>query len=240
MNQDPHIELTNEERNQGYKVMATKVHPLVAAAIEQLCRQRGITVYELLQLALTSAMRYMSQDNQLDYNLERLISMFFSELGRFSQTFRTADPSAKPEVTDAICFLGDQRKGEGRQSVLVSNPWMGEARENWNVTVQLEAFISMTFPEWYKKLRLLGTQLGTSNFYETIQHLILHELEHDTDAEFLREIFSDNRRGDFGQQPNEDGPYKRHFARHDSEHGKPMFRQMDITDALTDEERGDA
>lgn len=197
-----------EQQTEPFKVIATKVSPEAAQQFEALCQRIGVKPYRLVQHIIASALRFMDDQHQLDYDLERLMLMFFSGIHDIDNGYNLADWTTKSRVREAILLLGDPEKS-GYQSVMVEEPFMGDAQCDWNVMHQLEAFVCKVMPEWYRRLRQLGVELGTSNIYETIQRLIADALKVDRDAETLRELFSDNDRSDYGVKPVE-APYKRH------------------------------
>lgn len=201
--------MEGSESRLPYKVMATKISPEAAVHFEALCQRIGVRPYRLVQSVISSALRFMDDVHQLDYDLERLMLMFFSNIKDIENGYNLADFNTRQRITESILFIGDEKNPVGYQSVMVEEPFMGDAQCDWNVMHQLEAFVCKVMPEWYRRLRQLGVELGTSNIYETIQRLIADALKVDRDAETLRELFRDNDRSDYGVKPV-DAPYKRH------------------------------
>lgn len=215
--------ISEEEKRKGYVVVATKVNPLAAEQICKICERVGIKPYKLIQHVLACLVSYMSQERQLDPQLKQVIEMFFANIRDFATTTNIADPNSNRKVADAILLLGDKKHGDGRVPVLVTdNNTDSEERcffpttENFNHFEILEAFINQVFPAWYKKLRILGTQYETSNIYETIHTLIDKAMQYDEDAEFIRNLFNDNDRTDYGRK-RYDGPGFRRKMKQDIE-----------------------
>ena len=214
------IELTKEEEARGYKVIATKVHPLAAKQIQRICDRVGIKPYKLLQHVIACMMRMMGEATVLEDNsqLRELISLFFSEIKDFKKRYNIADPVSKKEITDSLFFLGDSKHSIGRQSVLVTPMQKGKDGiefppfENWNIAQQLEFFLQNADPHLYKRIRQAGARFGVENSYEILCRIAQEYTDRDTMAEEIAELFQDNDRSDYGvKQTNQ--PYKRHHKR---------------------------
>lgn len=192
-----------------FKPIATKISQQAAAMLDGICKKNNITIYELLQTIVDCAIRYMSDEHKLSFQLQRVMEIFFSDLR--GSTFRLSDYTNDPGIIEAIMILGD-RKHAGNRAVLVKEPFFGTAEENWNEPQQLEEYICKIMPLLYRRLRIVGAEMGTKTTYETIYNLVTQALQHDTIEEETRAMFSDNERDDRGREMT-DAPYVRHNNR---------------------------
>lgn len=197
------------EDNREFKPIATKVTKHTAVMLDAICKKNGITTYELLQTIVDAIIRFMSEEQQLSQDFQRLMEIFFDDLR--NSTFKLSDYTNNPGIIWAIMVLGD-RNHSGNRSVLVEEPFFGNATEDWNVMHQLEAFINKTMPRLYRRLRRIGAELDCKNVYETISILAEQAIANDPDAEEIRQMFADNDRSDHGRKPA-DAPYVRHLNR---------------------------
>lgn len=201
--------------NGEYKAIATKISNQAAVMLDAICEKNGVTIYELLQNICDCAIRYMSDQHRMSDDLQRVMEIFFDDLGK--STFRLSDYTQDPGVIEAILILGD-RKHKGNRSVLVTEPFFGVAEEDWNEMHQLEAFVCKIMPRLYRRIRLVGAQMGSQSVYEVLETLCRQALADDPNERDIRELFTDNERGDFGTEAV-DAPYVRHYNRGEGHNG---------------------
>lgn len=207
------METTAKQSEADFKPIATKISTQAATMLDAICKKNGITIYELLQSIVDCAIRYMSDQHRMSDDLQRVMEIFFDDLNKSS--FRLSDYTQEPGVIEAILILGD-RKHKGNRSVLVTEPFFGQAEEDWNELHQLEAFVCKIMPRLYKRIRTVGAQMGSQSVYEVLDTLCRQALADDPNERDIREMFSDNERGDFGQeQLPESGPYVQHHNTRD-------------------------
>lgn len=213
--------------NGTFQTVSTKVDAATWALFQQFCERRGISAYQLLQLAVDTFVRYMDDHHQLTPAMETIIHTF-EHLNGWNDAFNIADPEAKPQVGEAIYFMQDEGRNTGSRAVLVRRPWMGSADYTYNIQTMCERFFELVFPDMYRRLRATAVDLDTNSVIETIEQL-LQEHVLDEDDRMLARIFSDCRRGDFGQHDLdiETGRPKAHPVRDMDD----MFGSYDITNS---------
>lgn len=183
-----------------YINLSTKVNSEVWVRFNQLCNKLPgkPSPYEMIQLVVETLVRYMDDEHQLTPEMETIIHVFES-LNGWKDAFNIADPSVKPQVSEATYYLDDaEGKKQGVRAVLVRQPFMGQASYTYNIQTIAERMFCLTFPDLYKRLRRKAVVLNTSSVIHTIEELVQQHGE-DEDAQAIREMFSDARRGDFGQ-----------------------------------------
>lgn len=199
-----------------YKNISTKVSENSWAAFLRLCEIRNITPYEFLQNTIEVLIRQMDDMHKFDDTTQRVCQMF-DEIAK--KSFNLCDPENNIEVQEATYYV-DDASGEkhGCRGVLVKHPFFDQAQMTWNENLIAERMFCLLFPKLYRYLRVIGAEEECNNVCETIDILVRDYLKHaDPDSEYITSLFSDNRRGDFGQIPHEGQPYKR--INNDHKHG---------------------
>ena len=195
----------------GYEVVATKVRKEANERLEALCRSKGMTKYDLLQMMCDTIIRYMDDRHNLTPEIEQAMSIF-EHLRGWGGAFNLSDSTSEPEIMEATYYLRDNNK-PGVRGVHVDRPWLENSdtwEQTYNVQEILEKTICLLFPERYRRLRLLAVDNECSSILQLIDMLI-DEHSKDADVAVMRKGFEDADRSEYGRKPA-DSPYKRkHF-----------------------------
>lgn len=204
--------------------ITTKVSPATYKQIMNICKKKGITVYEMLQMMCDCIVRYMSSAHNLTPQMEKAMSIF-EHLQGWKNAFNLAENDIDPEVAEAIYFIGN-KKYKGVRAIHITKPFMTVWRQTENIQDIIERFFCLVIPERYKRLRQVATQMDCSSILEVIDHLV-DEYVSDTDLNDIRAEFEDADRSDFGTKPT-DQRYKRklHIS---MENKRVQERQQTIT-----------
>ena len=187
------------------RVMATKVSTEARESFVKICQAKGMTPYELLQIVIDTLIRYMDDRHNLTPEMEQAMSIF-EHLQGWKDAFNLADPTTRPEITEATYYLRDSDK-KGVRGVHVEMPFMGTWSQTYNIQEILEQTICLLMPERYKRLRLLAVDNNCSSILQLVDMLI-DEHSKDADVAVMRQGFEDANRSDYGKKPA-DSPYKR-------------------------------
>lgn len=188
-------ELTKQQ-TEGYKVISTKVSELCLMQLQLLAKSRGMSAYEIVQMAIDTLVRYMSEEHNLTSEMERAMAIFEHMVG-WANALNLADPTVAKEIDEAIYFLTAKGK-EGTRAVYVQRPFMGDWRQNENVQMILEQFLCRLFPERYRRLRLLAIDMECNSVLELVDSLIDTHSK-DADLRELRKTFEDANRSESGR-----------------------------------------
>jgi len=195
-----------QEKEDGTVVIATKTSRAFAERLSKLSKSRGYKVYGMLRNCADTIVRYMDDRHNLSPEIEKAMSMF-EHLQGWKDNFNLADPNTNPQVVRAVYFLGDEHK-KGERAVMVETPFFGHWAETYNVQIILEATIEKLYPEMYRQLRDLGNDLETHSVSETLQQIIVENVNEQQLA-CIRKGFEENNRSEFGVAPHEGAPYRR-------------------------------
>lgn len=189
------------------EVINTKVSGETYIQLHRICKRKGLTVYQMLQMMCETIIRYMSDKSNLSVELEQMMTIF-EHMEGWKDAFNLCDPETQPEVVAAIYFLQDTTGKKGIRPVYVEKPYFGQWTQTVNIQDIVEQFLCTAAPAIYRRLRSTAAELGTSNALETIT-VMLSMYGDEASQRIYREMFADNDRGEYGQKPHEGAPYKR-------------------------------
>lgn len=194
-----------EKSENKWRVTASKISDFADARLDVLCKKKGLTRYELIQMIVDTLIRYMDDQHNLSYEMEQAMSIF-EHLAGWKEAFNLADYTTEWEVQDAIYFIGNPKK-KGIRACFVSKPFMGLWTQNFNVQQIVEQFLNYISPERYKRMRQIAFDEGCSSLLEFFDRII-DIFSSNADLKSLRQPFEDNDRSDYGRKPA-DAPYVR-------------------------------
>lgn len=195
----------NENMENKYKVLATKVRPETYERINKIAKKKGISIYQLNQMVIDTLVRYMDDRHNLTEDMEKAMSIF-EHMEGWKDQFNLSDHTALWEIVCAIYFIGD-KKMKGTRAVLVEE-YMGTREQTENIQKILEYFLCQITPERYRRLRLLAVEMDCGSILELLDKLIDLQTK-DADLVAIRREFEDANRSEYGKKPKEDGPYVR-------------------------------
>lgn len=180
----------------------------INAHFERICQSKGISPYEFIQLTIDMIVRYMDEDLQLSEDLNKMIQRFDWECGNRYCLGTNDDTDNLRAIREAVYIFGSH-KHQGSRAVLVEPAFMSlnSATETYNVQRIVETVLEAADPVLVRKLKDIAADQGTNGLLETIIGLA-DSYNVDTYGRDLRELFSDNRRSEFGHEENTT-PYRR-------------------------------
>ena len=194
-------------------VINTKVTPSAKKRLDTICRKYGFSLYDMLQMMCDCLIRYMDDFHNLDENLIRIIRMF-EGLPGWKNAFRLTEDMSDAQVMEAFYVLRHPKGKGASRLVHVRRPVIEGDADSWQVTYnsqeQLKRFIELTNESLYKHLHMIGVELGTQSFIDTI-HRIADAYSENPDEVELRLQFENN---DWhkGAQLHERPSYKRPYT----------------------------
>lgn len=170
-----------------YKVVATKVSSRVKKRIAQICRKKGLTEYDLLQMMCDCIVRYMDDAHNLTPEMERVMSMF-EHMNGWKNAFNLADPSAEPTIYEAVYVMGAKGR-KGARCMKVTRPMLpGQWMQDANVQHIFERMMEVLMPEHYMRMRQAALAHDFSNQFEFITWLVDRYVEDARLAEWRKEF----------------------------------------------------
>jgi hypothetical protein len=220
-------------------VVATKVTPEAFARLKAICKKKGFTMFDLLQMLCDCLIRFMDEYHNLSEDLVRIIRMF-EGLPGWKTALRVTEPFVREvqkevtkggitkvvtedrsaQIVEAFYVLRGY-KGTGAPRVIhVTRPMMDDDADGWSVNEQykgtfnvkgeFERFVELTFPDLYRYLRFLASELGTESLFDVI-YMIGDKVKENPYEEDLRKEF-EQIDWHKGARMSEQKPYKRTYT----------------------------
>lgn len=178
-----------------FRAIGTKVSPEFHEVFRNICEKKGMKPYKVVQLMVDTFVRYTDDRHRLSQTMERVMGAF-EHMNGWENAFNLADASVKGEVLDAIYFIGSDKR-EGRRAVMVSRNTDGTMEQTSNIQDIIEMAIETLLPELYRRLRALAVDLECSSLLDLLFLMVDAHTIQSIDND-IRDVFSDNRRHDFG------------------------------------------
>lgn len=198
------------DKQKGYQVVNTKINLMTYYRLMKVLRKKGLNFYQMIQNFCDCLVRQMDDRHNLTPESEHLMSTFEHMIG-WEGNFNLADPTAKPEISEATYYMTDADGKKGVRVVHVEKPFFGNWTQTYNVQQILEKFLCLTFPQLYRRLRFIAVCRQCSSILELLNNVVA-EMETEEHKRELIADFEDADRGDFGQKPDHN-KYRRHLNR---------------------------
>ena len=196
------------QKDEKYQVVTTKVSPEARTRLELLCKRKGLTPYELLQMVIDTLIRYMDGCHNLSLEMEKAMSIFDHLEGW--PTMNWADPNLNKEIHEATYYYTEP-KSRGTRAIHVETPFMGEKIATMNIQEILEKTICLLMPDRYRALRQMCASMGYTNLLECLDEIIADK-QREEDIKEIRDTFSQNNYHEWGKAPVS-SPYVKHQRR---------------------------
>ena len=163
--------------------MATKISPAAAEVWDAICQARQTDTYHMLQNFIYTMIRAAADPHALNPDIQKILTMLDTDAG-WQKAFNLCAPNVKAKVSQVVLIMEQEgRKGFG--AVMVNRPFMGEATMTECTDDILERVCEVTMHGIYRRLRLMGGQLGCNNLSDVLLTMI--------DAQTVIELEEENR-----------------------------------------------
>lgn len=156
---------------ESYVTVATKVPPYVAELLSILARQRGMEVYELLQLLVNGFITAAKVEGPLSPELKTLIEAIQVD-SSWKNAFSFTGISSTTDIEQAIFILRQRdlhgHPKEGYGIAMIDRPFCGGTTMNLCIDDILERVAEVSMRGLYKDLRKMGVMLKTESLRETL------------------------------------------------------------------------
>ena len=153
-------------KDEGYVSIATKVPNHVADLLTILAKQRGMEVYELLQLLVNGFISAAKDTGPLTPDMKQLMDALKLDVA-FNQAFNFSSPTATNEIAQLILVLQQPGK-KGFGMTMINRPFMGNVTVTRCLDDILERVIEVSMKGLYRQLRDIGLSLQTESMRETL------------------------------------------------------------------------
>lgn len=162
------------QKTEKYVAIATKVSRRSFELLQRLATKHKMNVYQLMQMAADTLIRYMDDRHNLSREMERAMAVF-EHLTTWHGSVNLCDPATegRTHVTEATYYLAAEGRA-GVRAVHVTEPTLFNrgATETANVQDILELTLNHLLPERYVRLRRLATAMECRSVLELIDLMI--------------------------------------------------------------------
>lgn len=170
--------------------VGTKVSPEARQRLIAIEKKKGFSEYDLLQMFCDVAIRMMDDRHNLSYDMETLIQLM-DGMKDWNTSIRLTDAVSDMNIHEAFYVLAEKGRTGSRIAHVQGTPQDMFRTETFNIQSIVERFVCLAMPNVYKRLRMLGNDLGTNSVYETLMRIV-DDYATNQDADELRIMFADN------------------------------------------------
>lgn len=164
-------------------VLSTKITPEAAEVLNKICESRGMTSYQLMQWLVDALIKSAS----VTHGTTKEMDMFLSRLEIERKWGRMRNPLGGEEKKVEQCiFVLSSRGRENSVAVMVDQPFTDSERQTECTDDILERITEVTMRGLYRRLRLMGGQMGCRNLRDVILHMLSRqqrEMNEESDSE---------------------------------------------------------
>ena len=143
---------------------------------------RNLFAYQMFQMFAYTMARAAAPQHELDPRIRKVMTMMETDAS-WAKAFNLANPNDL-DVAQVVLIL-QQKDKRGFGAVMIDRPFMGEARMTECTDDILERVCEVTMHGIYRRLRLMGGQLGCNNLSDVLLTMI--------DAQTVIELEEENR-----------------------------------------------
>ena len=237
--------MSNKGENRKYEGVSVKLSPDQYALLNAICDALGVNTYQIFQMFFYTLCKAAAPMHELSPEIRKIMTLMETDVG-WANAFNLANPNHL-HVAQAILILEQEGK-KGFGAVMIDKPFMDKAPEmvddidphrndpqmTENVDYILERVTEVTMQGIYRRLRLMGGQLGCNNLSDVLLTMIdaqsILELEEENRIQMQGEAqFSDSgKRIEYGKRTK-----AKHHRTPDGEAQRQQRIQFDDEDATT-------
>lgn len=172
--------INNENRK--YEGVSVKLSPDQYVLLNAICDALGVNTYQIFQMFFYTLCKAAAPMHELSPEIRKIMTLMETDVG-WANAFNMANPNDL-DVAQVVLIL-QQKDKRGFGAVMIDKPFMGEARMTECTDDILERVCEVTMHGIYRRLRLMGGQLGCNNLSDVLLTMI--------DAQTILELEEENR-----------------------------------------------
>ena len=186
------------QADERHVVVGTKLSRASAERLARIAKQKGCTIYQLIQMVCDTLIRYTDDRHNLTQEMEQAMTLFEHMQG-WADSINLVDPTIQKEIVSAVYIIQDaEGKKKGLRATMVDKPWMGIWNQTENVMQIFERLFNILMPELYTKLFRAKVELECNTVTEVINLLVDNEVIARQNDEY-RKDFEDCARAENGK-----------------------------------------
>ena len=182
--------------NRKYEGVSVKLSPDQYVLLNAICDALGVNTYQIFQMFFYTLCKAAAPMHELSPEIRKIMTLMETDVG-WANAFNMANPNHL-HVAQAILILEQEGK-KGFGAVMIDKPFMDKSPEmvddidphrndpqmTENVDYILERVTEVTMHGIYRRLRLMGGQMGCDNLSDILLTMI--------DAQSILELEEENR-----------------------------------------------
>lgn len=172
---------------EGYATIATKVPVWISDLLKILAKQRGMELYELLQLLVNGFVTVAKHSGPITPEIQLLIDSLRLDAA-YNKAFNFASPTATAKIVQMVLVI-QQNDHNGLGMVMIDSPFMEEAMQTVCVDSILERIVELSISrDDYLLLREIGKPHHSNSVRQTLTHMVKTQLYENLKEEDLEEL----------------------------------------------------
>lgn len=173
--------MSNNE-NRKYEGVSVKLSPDQYVLLNAICDALGVNTYQIFQMFFYTLCKAAAPMHELSPEIRKIMTLMETDVG-WANAFNMANPNDL-DVAQVVLIL-QQKDKRGFGAVMIDKPFMGDAHMTECTDDILERVCEVTMHGIYRRLRLMGGQLGCNNLSDVLLTMI--------DAQTILELEEENR-----------------------------------------------
>ena len=205
---------------EGFELVQTKVPQHVKQLLDILAKQRGMSIYELLQLLINAFITAAKANGPLSPQMKTLIEMLQTDTS-WKGAFSFTGLSGSTDIEQVILIMR-QRDQAGRAKpgfgiAMIDHPCCGGTTMTLCVDDILERVVEVSMKGLYRQLRQIGVSLESESIRETLTLLCDAKAIEDLNEQDRLELPGYGEYHDFGKRIEYEKKFRRkHYKSPDS------------------------
>lgn len=178
--------------------MGTKISPSAAVVWDAICQARQTDTYHMLQYFIYTMIKAAADPHDINPDIQKILTMLNTDTG-WQKAFNLCAPNVKSKVAQVVLILEQEGK-KGFGAVMIDRPFVGKARMTECTDDILERVTEVTMPGIYRRVRLLGAQMGCNNLSDVLLTLIERQSNEEIDKQNQEEMRGPDNYTDYGRE----------------------------------------
>ena len=161
--------------------ISTKIKPETAEILNMICKARGISIYDFLQLVIQFIIEAAKAHTPPTPKIRMLLDMLRVDAG-WNNAYNFANFKARQDIAQVILILQQYDNKQTRSGfglVMIDKPYMDDARQTLCVDDILERVTEVSMRGLYRELQRVGANHDCDSLRETLTLLCDAQLMED-------------------------------------------------------------
>lgn len=187
-----------QQNNDKFEVMATKIDPAMAIVWNTICDALGTDTYHMLQHFIHTMIRMASDAHSTTPEVQKLMKLLDVDVA-WQNAINMCAPNGKRSIAQMILIIEEEGK-EGFAMTMIDKPFCGVCLQNDNANQIVERAIEVGLSGLYKDLRVMKAALKTNNVSDVLLKMLDEQQKLNVTEEERQEIAGQPLYNDYGRK----------------------------------------